>query len=130
MKKFLLIDDDEIFNFLNKKVLELSKMADTVTVFTSGQKALDHLAPLMSSKEEWPKYVLLDIRMPGMDGFEFLQKFKDMDPNFLEQVKVYMLTSSIDERDKYKSGSYPFVRGFFSKPLNVEMLRKMVLEES
>ena len=57
MKRFLLIDDDEIFNFLNKKVLELSKMADTVTVFTSGQKALDHLAHVLADPGIWPNAV-------------------------------------------------------------------------
>lgn len=125
MNRFLLIDDDDIFNFLNKKVLEKSGQSNTITIHTSAREGLDYLAGIMDDEEKWPQVILLDIRMPGMDGFEFLDILKNMDEKFLKQVKVFMLTSSIDDRDKRKSEIFPFVYGYFSKPLSPAILHHM-----
>lgn len=125
MNRFLLIDDDDIFNFLNKKVLEKSGQSHAITVHTSAREGLDYLSGIMGSDEKWPQIILLDIRMPGMDGFEFLDVLKNMDEKFLKQVKVFMLTSSIDDRDKRKSEIFPFVYGYYSKPLSPSILLHM-----
>ena len=125
MNRFLLIDDDDIFNFLNKKVLEKSGQSNAITIHTSAREGLDYLSSIMDSEEKWPQVILLDIRMPGMDGFEFLDVLKNLDEKFLKQVKVFMLTSSIDDRDKRKSEIFPFVYGYFSKPLSPAILQHM-----
>lgn len=125
MNRYLLIDDDDIFNFLNKKVLEKSGHAPDITVRTSAKEGLDYLSGIMNSEKKWPQVILLDIRMPGMDGFEFLEVFKNLDEKFLKQVKVFMLTSSIDDRDKRKSEIFPFVYGYYSKPLSPSILHNM-----
>ena len=122
MKRYLLIDDDEIFNFLNRKVLEKSGQASEIMVCSSAKEGLQYIAEIISNRDLWPQVILLDIRMPGMDGFEFLRILKDQNEHFLKQVKVFMLTSSIDDRDKQKSEMYPFVYGYFSKPLNPSIL--------
>ena len=125
MNRYLLIDDDDIFNFLNKKVLEKSGNAQQIIVHTSAKDVLNYLSSIMGNEQNWPQIVLLDIRMPGMDGFEFLEVFKNMDERFLKQVKVFMLTSSIDDRDKRKSEIFPFVYGYYSKPLSPTILQNM-----
>lgn len=125
MNRYLLIDDDEIFNFLNNKVLEKSGLASEIIVQTSGKKGLEYLSQVVKDINQWPQFILLDIRMPGMDGFEFLSFLKDFDEQFLKQVKVFMLTSSIDDRDKHKSELFPFVYGYYSKPLSPTILQHM-----
>lgn len=126
MHRFMLIDDDEIFNFLNQRILELSGIAGSIQIFTAARKALVWLQENEpSASEVWPEIILLDIRMPGMDGFEFLEQFAQLPVERLRQIKVFMLTSSIDERDKSKSLNYPFVYGYYSKPMSPEVLREM-----
>lgn len=125
MRKFMLIDDDEIFNFLNQRILELSGTAGEIQVFTAARKALTWLTENQSGEGVWPEIILLDIRMPGMDGFEFLEHFKQFPPEKIGKVKVFMLTSSIDDRDKNKSAAYPFVYGYYSKPMTPEILQEM-----
>lgn len=126
MRRFMLIDDDEIFNFLNQRILELSGTAGKIQIFTAARKALAWLQENeTSAAESWPEIILLDIRMPGMDGFEFLEQFAQLPAGLLKGIKVFMLTSSIDERDKSKSLNYPFVYGYYSKPMSPEVLREM-----
>jgi CheY-like chemotaxis protein len=108
---FVLIDDDEIFNFLSERVLKISEIANTVQIFSKAKEALTYFSDF---KEEDKVIILLDIRMPEMDGFEFLEEFNKLN---LLNIDVYMLTSSLDERDKEKAFTYPAVKGFYSKPL-------------
>ena len=112
---FLLIDDDDIFNFLSQRVLKSCGITDTITTFSNAKEALAYLA---ESKENSTDIILFDIRMPEMDGFEFLEKFTLL--NCLN-IDIYMLTSSLDERDKVRAFTYSSVKGFYSKPLNKEI---------
>jgi CheY-like chemotaxis protein len=121
----MLIDDDEIFNFLNKRILELSGTAGKINIFTAAQRAIEWLKEHSDEENSWPEIILLDIRMPLMDGFEFLDEFIQLPEKNIRKVKVFMLTSSIDERDRSRSANYPVVYGYYSKPMTPEILREM-----
>jgi CheY-like chemotaxis protein len=125
MRKYMLIDDDEIFNFLNKRILELSGTDGKISVYTSAQNALKWLKDSIGEKDAWPEIILLDIRMPIMDGFAFLDGFMQLPAEKIRMVKVFMLTSSLDEKDRKRSASYPVVYGYYSKPMTPEILREM-----
>lgn len=120
------IDDDEIFNFLNQRILELSSTLGKIQTFNGGSKALVWLREHQSDPGQWPQIILLDIRMPGMDGFEFLDEFQKLPEALVKNVKVFMLTSSIDERDRKKSATYPSVYGYYSKPLTPEKFEEIM----
>ena len=125
MKKFMLIDDDDIFNLLNSKVIENSGMSAETLVFTGGQAALDHLSAHLDQPGALPDIIFVDIRMPGMDGFEFLEAFHQLQRDNLHLIRIFMLTSSLDERDQEKATRYAQVLGFYSKPLTQETLEEM-----
>ena len=125
MKKFMLIDDDDIFNLLNGKVIENSGMGSEISIFTSGQAALDDLLKNLDTPSLLPDMLFVDIRMPGMDGFEFLEAFHQLPGTAWQHIHIFMLTSSLDERDQEKARRYPQVMGFFSKPLSQETLEDM-----
>lgn len=125
MKRFMLIDDDDIFNLLNSKVIENSGMGSEIVIFTSGQSALEEIQKRLNDPTTLPDFLFVDIRMPGMDGFEFLEAFHQLPGTEWHRIHIFMLTSSLDERDQEKAHRYPQVMGFFSKPLCQETLEEM-----
>jgi CheY-like chemotaxis protein len=123
----LLIDDDNIFNFLNKKIIEYENFARKVSSQVNPGKALEELRQLYQSEnEKFPEMIFLDINMPVMDGWEFLEEFEKFPENILEKCKVFILSSSIDPRDIEKSKTYKTVKDFISKPLSPEILHTLV----
>jgi CheY-like chemotaxis protein len=118
-----LVDDDAVINMVNKRVIELSKLAAKVSSFTSAKEALDLLRNLAYGNQElFPKIIFLDINMPDMDGWGFLNEFIKLPVNVLKETKVVMLTSSIDLFDIRKAKTYPVVNDYIIKPLNVKLL--------
>ncbi|MEX0813399.1 MAG: response regulator [Chitinophagales bacterium] len=111
--ELLLIDDDDIFIFMSKKMIEKTGFHTAPLVFKNGSLALDYL------KEAYNKdtsYILfLDINMPVMNGWEFLDELEEV--AVPENTFVFMLTSSIAEFDKKKAETNPFVMKFLSKPV-------------
>ncbi|OYU96455.1 MAG: response regulator [Bacteroidetes bacterium B1(2017)] len=116
---FVIIDDDSIFNFLSERLLTKSEVANNITAFSNAKEALSYFA---ESKENSPDIILLDIRMPEMTGFEFLDEFTRL--NHLS-TNIYMLSSSLDEKDRVKANTYTSVKGFLSKPLNKEIVNEI-----
>lgn len=116
MKKVLLIDDDDIYNFLNKSLVEISGLGKQVNICNS---ARDGIALLKSSSvNELPDLILLDIMMPDMDGHGFLEEFAKLPEPISNYVKIAMLTSSLDPDDRERSFRYKSVIDFIEKPLN------------
>ena len=118
-KTCLLIDDNYIDNFVTSKLLESCKFADSVVVH---QSSADAIVALRDGTVA-PDVIFLDLRMPVMDGFEFMQEYEKLDIA-RQGVKVFMLSSSLDPTDLRKSLANKYITQFIHKPLT-----KKVLEE-
>lgn len=119
----MLIDDNELDNFINKKLLENENFADTVLVHQSAQSALDELKRLGSATDQLPRIIFLDIMMPHMDGFGFLDELSKLDDSVKSTCKVIMLSTSESFKDLNRANQSRFVYKFLNKPLN-----KLVLD--
>lgn len=126
MRKILLIDDDEISNFLNQSMLKKSGLFDEIQVLNNALLGLKVLKDLVHSKGLIPEIILLDLMMPIMDGFEFLRELDKLELEELKQIKVIMLTSSLDPKDRLLALNNARVIGFLSKPINQMKITDML----
>lgn len=124
--EFLVVDDDEIFIYLIKSVLEKSGYAKDVHIFSSTPEALAWIYTRVDKNEPLPELMIIDIRMPIMSGIELLDKISKLPAGTMKNTGVCMLTSSMAESDKMASMAFPFVFEYLSKPFSREKLRDLV----
>jgi CheY-like chemotaxis protein len=94
-----LVDDDSIFQFTATRLLESSKLAQNILHFENGAEALTFLREKALQKEFLPDYLFLDINMPFVDGWMFLEDFTTLKSSLAKDISIYMVSSSIDPRD-------------------------------
>lgn len=116
--KVLLVDDDEATNFLAELAFKNLDIANEIEVASDGLIAYEWI-----KQNNCPDIIFLDIRMPRMDGFDFLDNFAEM--NACKHVKIVMLTSSSRLEDMKKAFTYNAVVEYLEKPLTEEMIRKI-----
>ena len=116
------IDDDQIYQLIIKKVVERTEEFESVCFYSDG---LDACEDFKSPKYELPEIILLDINMPQMDGWQFLDCLISSKPDFDKETAIYIVSSSIAYSDRTKAESYTQVSGFLSKPLSVEKLKEI-----
>jgi CheY-like chemotaxis protein len=123
MKNILLVDDDNIFNFINTKVLQKSGIANEIHTAENGKEALNLLNEYYTGTASLPDVILLDLNMPVMDGFSFLAAFQRLDVPRREEVTVVIVTSSTDPKDMAMAKQMGVSR-YLTKPLSEESLLK------
>ncbi len=121
----LLVDDDEVTNFLSREMLRIFLHDPIIDEVLNGQDALSYLKDKVAHQESLPHLILLDINMPIMDGWEFLKEFGQLTWPGLEAISVVMFTSSVYHEDIDKARSFTIVRDIFSKPLDEEKIRSI-----
>ena len=119
----MLIDDNELDNFINKKLLENEKFADKILVHQSAQSALEELNKLENKPEQLPRIIFLDIMMPHLDGFGFLEEMSKLSDKIKQNSKIIMLSTSESFKDLNRANQSKYVYKFLNKPLN-----KLVLD--
>lgn len=127
LRNILLIDDSEADNFLNSRVIRRADVAEKITITYGAQEALDYLMKAVS-EDVYPKpeIVFLDINMPGMSGWDFLDAYEQLDERMKAGIIVCMLTTSHAPRDQAKAAEYAVLSDFTNKPLTKEKLMEII----
>ena len=123
MKNVLLVDDDSIFNFLNKEILLRMGLVKDIHTALNGKQAIDLFNDYYGGSKPLPDVILLDLNMPIMDGFGFLEAFRKLDLPDKNQVKIVIVTSS-DSQDDIRRAKDLGVSQYLTKPLEEDSLRK------
>ncbi|ETZ21445.1 response regulator [Pedobacter sp. V48] len=121
----LVIDDDDINIFIIKKVIEKTGYEVDMISKSNGQLAVDYLSSIANNVEIFPHIILVDINMPVLNGWEFLEVYEKLNIQ-RQKVFLYMLSSSVYEYDIEKAKGFKAVDGFISKPLTIERLKELL----
>lgn len=119
-----IIDDDEVIIFLTGKLIGNSEFSEKVENYLDAAEALEKLETALKSGEGIPDAILFDLNMPGMDGWQFIEKFQKL-PG-AKKIPCFVFTTSIDPADKNKSLKYKIIKDFIIKPLTVQKLDKIL----
>jgi CheY-like chemotaxis protein len=126
LKCIMLIDDNPNDNFFHERVIRKCNAAKAVVVQQTGKDALEYLRSKGSGDELHPSLIFLDINMPGMNGWEFLEEYQRLDATFKTSVVVVMLTTSDNPDDRAKAIAMNVASDFKTKPLTREMLEEIM----
>ncbi|HYG37301.1 MAG TPA: response regulator [Cytophagales bacterium] len=125
MNSVLIIDDDEVDFIIHSKIIHKENSSVKVTYKSSGIEALNYLNKIIEDGEEWPTHILVDINMPPINGFEFVEAYSKYPEKVTQKAKIYILSSSDSSDDKSKAREYPLITDYIVKPLSIEIARKI-----
>ena len=132
-KAIWVIDDDPIYQIIINKIIQRSEIFSTISSFKNGKEAIDALHDSVHNTadniEILPDLILLDINMPVMDGWEFMEKMGLLKSKFSKNITVYIVSSSIATADKNKSKTYSDILGYLSKPVTINDLELIASDD-
>jgi CheY-like chemotaxis protein len=121
-----IIDDDKIYKFIIKKTLEIKKLASKVLVFSDGEEALIYIFANIKNTHKLPDIIFLDINMPIMDGFQFMDEYVKIKPRLDKKIIIYMVTSSVDPADLKRAKEYNEIFDYIIKPIQPDEFTKII----
>lgn len=123
LRTVMLIDDDQINNFVCETIIKNEGFAEKVISYQHAKDALDHLQESSDvAVGNFPELIFLDINMPGMDGWEFIEQYRKLPDDLRERCTLFMLSSAVDRKDIMTAKNLIEVKEFFSKPLSADIL--------
>ncbi len=115
-----IVDDDRIQQFAMTKTIEFTKRIKKILVFSDGEEAYEHLIENIAFAEELPDVIFLDLNMPYMDGWEFLDEFANIKPRLPKKIIIYIVSSSVSEMDISRAKQISDVTDYIVKPITME----------
>lgn len=122
-----IIDDDSIYVNLIKKIIETKKLCKNLLIFNDGKQSIDHFEALLQnlSEDKIPEIIFLDLNMPVMDGWEFLERFTKIKNKFNKVITLYVVSSSINSKDIDRAKNLSSVKDYLIKPINISELESV-----
>lgn len=124
----MLIDDNDIDLKINEKIVNITKLFGGIIICHSGEEALNFLKDNLHNATSLPGFILLDIQMPEMNGFEFLELYNTLPESFTNTCMIAMLSSTLDFSDIQRAEANPYVIKLLKKPLTPQTLLQVVQE--
>lgn len=121
-----IIDDDTIYQFTMKAILTKMACFKEIYIFNDGEEAIDYLSSHAQEPEKIPDMVLLDIDMPVLDGFQFMEQYEILLPKLKKTATIYMSSSSLDPKDIVKANKIENIKEYLIKPIEESKLAAMV----
>lgn len=122
-----IIDDDNLYTNVLTKMVKVKKACHNIMVFENGAEALEYLDFALQDSSKVPDVILLDINMPIMDGFDFLDQYINLEHKLPKPVIIYMVTSSVSRKDKERAEQYSQVSQFIVKPITMDQIEKLFI---
>ena len=122
----LLIDDDNATNFLNSWIIKKLNFSENIVIKKDGKQALDFLTTSVNGQFPKPRLILLDINMPVMNGWEFMDNYKILTDQQRAKIVLVLLTTSRNSKDIAKSKEYPDITGYENKPLSIKKMENII----
>ncbi len=126
IRTLTLIDDDDIFVFLTKKAIEQTKLVDLIKVFENGLDALNFLKENKHNVDVLPEIILLDLSMPIMNGWQFLEEYTKLNPTIGKNITIYICSSSISHDDITRAKAINEVSDYIIKPITKDKLIDLI----
>lgn len=123
-----IVDDDDIYKFALTRSVESLLEGNQVSLFANGEDTLDHIIANKNDITALPDIILLDIDMPVMDGFQFLEEYEKIEDSLAKKITIYMVSSSVDPEDVIKAKSFETVTDYISKPLNEDKFERILAD--
>lgn len=121
-----MVDDDDVYQFTFTKGLKQNEAAKDILVFSDGEEALGFMEQNFANAEALPDMIFLDINMPIMDGWQFLDEYIQLKPKLAKQIKIYMVSSSIDSADIDRAKAISEVTDYLIKPIDLDQLDSLL----
>lgn len=126
LTSILLIDDDQNDNFFHEREIKKTNSETIVIKKNTGLEALEYLISKKEDKEMLPDLIFLDINMPGMNGWDFLREYEQLDKELQSRAIIIMLTSSYNDDDIARSKAWSFVSDYITKPLTADIMADII----
>jgi len=126
----MLVDDDEIFTFIIKKIIEESQLSNHIDIFINGLEAINFLEANATAAEKLPEVIFLDLSMPVLDGWGFLEEYIELKPKLAKKITLYIISTSVSPLDFEKAKKYSDVTDFIVKPMAKERFVEIIKELS
>ncbi len=133
LKRVMLIDDDDVTLMICKLRLKKSKFCEEVITSENGQEAVQYFEEQLKLAEkdrQIPELIFLDINMPVMNGWDFMEEFEKKYTHIFNNIRIDILSSSVDPKDEDKAAQHPLIMGFIMKPLTNDNLNELMESEA
>lgn len=124
-----IIDDDNIYVSLIKKIIKAKNLCSELLIFNNGQQSMTYFEE-NTDNNKIPEIIFLDLNMPVMDGWEFLEKFSEIKDELKKEIKLYVVSSSINPSDVNRAKSSPSVQDYLVKPVHIKDLETIFLQKA
>ena len=126
LKTLTLVDDDDIFVFLTTKIIEQTNLVDLIKVFGNGLDAINFLKENKNNVDALPDIILLDLNMPIMNGWQFLEEYNKLNPTIGKKITIYICSSSISPDDITRAKTISEVSDYIIKPITEDKLIDLI----
>lgn len=125
-KLVMVIDDNEVDLYISDKLIKKNAFSEEVISMNSAISALEYLKSMAGAHEKIPQLIFLDIRMPEMDGFGFLERYESLPETVKTKCIIMMLSSSLDKEDHERASKNKYVTRFLNKPLGADKFKELL----